>query len=74
MSDDFNGMNLTNLENYIVASVHEMSLEEDEDFTDWLEIDEKVDTREMELLSDLEQAYSHGVSYESHDKVKWVSE
>jgi hypothetical protein len=69
MSDDFNGMNLTNLENYIVASVHEIIMREDEDFTDWLEIDEKLDTREMELLSDLEQAYSMASVYESHDKV-----
>ncbi|WP_373262248.1 hypothetical protein [Hungatella hathewayi] len=69
MSDDFNGKNLTNLENYIVASVHEIIMREDEDFTDWLEKDEKLDTREMELLSDLEQAYSMASVYESHDKV-----
>ncbi|WP_097005250.1 hypothetical protein [Lacrimispora amygdalina] len=69
VSDDFNGQNLTNLENYIVASVHEIIMREDEDFTDWLEADEKLETREMELLSDIEQAYSMAAVYDSHDKV-----
>lgn len=69
MSDDFNGQNLTNLADYIVGSVHEMIMREDEDFSDWVEVDEKLDTREMELLGELEEAYSMSAVYESHDKV-----
>jgi len=69
MSDDFNGKNLMNLDNYIAATVHEIITREDEDFTDWLEVNEQIDTREMELLSDLEESYSMTTVYESHDKV-----
>jgi hypothetical protein len=69
LSDDFNGQNLTSLEDYIVGSVHEMIVREDEDYSQWLQMDEKMDTREMELLSELEESYSMVAVYESHDKV-----
>ena len=34
MSDDFNGKNLMNIENYISGSVQEIIMREDEDYTD----------------------------------------
>lgn len=69
MSDDFNGRNLSNIENYITGTVHEIVMREDEDFTDWLERDEILDGKEMELLAELESAYSLSYAYEDRDKV-----
>lgn len=69
ISDDFNGQNLTDLENYITSTVHEIVVREDEDYTDWLEKDEILDGKEMALLSELEKAYSISYAYEDHDKV-----
>lgn len=69
ISDDFNGSNLTNIENYITGTVHEIVMREDEDYTDWVEKEEILDSKEMEYLAELEEAYSISYAYEDHDKV-----
>lgn len=69
MSDDFNGNNLINLDNYISGTVHELIMREDEDYTDWIESDELLDEKEMKLLSELEKSYTISYAYEEHDKV-----
>lgn len=69
MSDDFNGKNLMNIENYISGSVQEIIMREDEDYTDWLENDEIVDRKEMDLLRELDEKYKVSFAYEDHDKV-----
>lgn len=69
VTDDFNGKNMTNIENYISGTVHEIVMREDEDYTDWLEKDEILDGKEMELLSDLEEVYNLSYVYDGHDKV-----
>lgn len=69
MSDDFNGKNLMNIENYISGSVQEIIMREDEDYTDWLENDEIVDRKELDLLRELDEKYKVSFAYEDHDKV-----
>lgn len=69
MSDDFDGNNLINLDDYIVVTIHELIMREDEAFTNWIKKDEIMDAKEMSLLSDLEQSYSMSSVYEQHDIV-----
>ena len=69
MSDDFNGKNLMNIENYISGSVQEIIMREDEDYTDWLENDEILDRKELDLLKELDEKYKISFAYEDHDKV-----
>lgn len=44
-------------------------MREDEDYTDWLENDEIVDRKEMDLLRELDEKYKVSFAYEDHDKV-----
>lgn len=74
MSDDFNGRNLGNLENYIAGSVHEIIMREDEDFSDWLEQEEIRDGKESWLLSKLEDSYQLSYAYDGHDRVSELIE
>lgn len=68
-SDDHNGKNLINIENFISGTVNEMIMREDEDYSDWLENEEILDGKELELLHDLDEKYTIGYVYEDHDKV-----
>lgn len=69
MTDDFNGKNLTNLDNYIASTVHEIIMREDEDYSDWVEYEEIKDEKEEILISELENNYSLSTVYDSHDKL-----
>ena len=44
-------------------------MREDEDYSDWLENEEILDGKELELLHDLDEKYTIGYVYEDHDKV-----
>lgn len=69
MSDDIDGKNLSELDNYISGTVHELIMRDDEELTDMVELNELLDTKEMELISDLEASYQLSYVYEDHDKV-----
>lgn len=73
MSDDFNGKNLINLDNYIAGTVHEIIMREDEDYTDILEKEEILDSKESDLISKLE-SYPLTKAFEPHDPVSQMIE
>lgn len=69
MSDDMNGRNLMNLDNYIAGTVMEMIMREDEDYTDYIENEEILDNKEAALIAKLESLYTIRSAFEEHDKV-----
>ena len=69
MSEDIDGKNLSELDSYISGTIQELVMRDDEELTDMIEINEVIDTKEMELISDLEDSYHLTKVYEDHDKV-----
>ena len=45
MSDDIDGKNLSELDNYISGTVHELIMRDDEELTDMVELNELLDTK-----------------------------
>lgn len=73
VSDDFNGQNLTNLEDYIYASVNEMVIREDEDWHQYLTEDEITDAKE-ELLQDMKDYKLQSVNKENNQISQMIKE